>query len=967
MSLHDWARAALLTAVCLFPVVVSGQALSADELRATVADFRAAERGPYEAIRWFCPDGSVIAAQSRCSQPGGIQHATFNARAERIRDRNGIYLGQILAGTDRKAFLDESNGFNRARQYELERFLQLNDGGWILARARFYRGAIQAEDEEAWGRDYLTEVLGNNALVNQHYFWLRRQVRTLPHKAGERLVDRVRARAKTVSDAFPAFLNLRVKIHGTPDASDLAAVREFAVAQAGRLPASVSAELRALQDDLITLYATPPAEVVRQASSGIVASSPVLPGVRAFTERLDAGDWLAAAEAGSESLLQLRERAYAVPTGGARLLLMDLSLAVEEALFSMVANWQPATIREEALLAMYLSRAAAGAGYLERWEWEQIAPRFPAIGSQVSDSDLKSTLEASRSSVEWGIGLATSTYGGVVRLYAPFEPLANGFVDDLLRSSVMLPLGSMVSRLADEHARRTGSNTRIMGLAGGGGVRGLNPGFARGILEVVSGDAEHVELLPERIYVMDRPPAEMKPVAGIATVTEGNVVSHVQLLARNLGIPNAVVTPEIVTLLRSYDGEPVFYAVSPGGSVLIKPAEQMTREERDLVETRSRADDRVRVPTNRLALDHTELTDLSQLRASDSGRLCGPKAANLGQLASMFPGHVAPGFIIPFGVFRAHMAQRMPDTQGTYWEYLRMGFAQTEAGLSAGRSAAMVEAELLQRLATLRAAIESMPFLPEFRQQLASAYTRSFGAGLGSAPTFIRSDTNMEDLADFSGAGLNLTVPNVVKEEDVMNGIRRVWASPYRERSYSWRQKYLLNPEDVYPSILILKSVDVEKSGVMITTGISSGNPADVTVAFSRGVGGAVDGQAAETWLMAPRDTRLMAPSREPTYRSLPVAGGTAVQRASFERRMLTETDLQVLRTLAADVKSRLPGMPGMHSQGPWDVELGFLNDALWLFQVRPFVENRSAGSTSYLQNMDAPASRIKRRIPNSR
>ncbi len=37
-------------------------------------------------------------------------------------------------------------------------------------------------------------------------------------------------------------------------------------------------------------------------------------------------------------------------------------------------------------------------------------------------------------------------------------------------------------------------------------------------------------------------------------------------------------------------------------------------------------------------------------------------------------------------------------------------------------------------------------------------------------------------------------------------------------------------------------------------------------------------------------------------------AGGTAVQPATFEHRMLTEANLQVLRALAADVKSRLQG-----------------------------------------------------------
>jgi len=59
-----------------------------------------------------------------------------------------------------------------------------------------------------------------------------------------------------------------------------------------------------------------------------------------------------------------------------------------------------------------------------------------------------------------------------------------------------------------------------------------------------------------------------------------------------------------------------------------------------------------------------------------------------------------------------------------------------------------------------------------------------------------------------------------------------------------------LNPENVYPSILVIPSVDVDYSGVLITKGISSGTDKDLTVAFSRGAGGAVDGQAAEQYLI---------------------------------------------------------------------------------------------------------------------
>ena len=34
------------------------------------------------------------------------------------------------------------------------------------------------------------------------------------------------------------------------------------------------------------------------------------------------------------------------------------------------------------------------------------------------------------------------------------------------------------------------------------------------------------------------------------------------------------------------------------------------------------------------------------------------------------------------------------------------------------------------------------------------------------------------------------------------------------------------------------------------------------------------------------------------------------------------------------------------------DVEFGFKNDKLWLFQIRPFVENKQAKSSEYLSSI---------------
>ena len=43
----------------------------------------------------------------------------------------------------------------------------------------------------------------------------------------------------------------------------------------------------------------------------------------------------------------------------------------------------------------------------------------------------------------------------------------------------------------------------------------------------------------------------------------------------------------------------------------------------------------------------------------------------------------------------------------------------------------------------------------------------------------MRSDTNVEDLDNFNGAGLNLTIFNLKSLDDIYEGLKEVWASPF--------------------------------------------------------------------------------------------------------------------------------------------------------------------------------------------
>ncbi len=914
--------------------------LTAAELKRLIGAFKADSRGPYQGIRWFCPDGTVQGPQEPC--PGGHQHALPKDGVQRIARENGIYLGQILTDTPFEAFWDSVRVGSRLKQYQMEKFLQGVDDGWIMRQARYYRGALQAEDEEAWGRDFLTWVLSDTERINRQFFLLRQACADIPHGAQDNRLRAIRSLAKVLGDSVGAFMPLRIKIHGQPDARDLDSVRAFR--SRVMVTDAVSAMFTDLETQMQQHYETPVADVLEKLSVGL--------GVDAWSKLLQ--DAVreqrhdAICRLGAELLLQLRET---MPNRASskRLQMMDLSLVVEGVIFKSMGYWEVATPEAMLRKTQALLKGATGCGYLELWEADMLAPFLESPTNAEPLVLFSERVAMIGRSVNWGTGTIRAIYEPTVALFSSFEPLASGFLEDRVRGSLLLGVGDVARQLSEALAKMSGRGNQIMMSRLGKEARGLNPGFARGGLVVLKETMHEMDFDGNKIYVLQQAPAEMKPVAGIATVSEGNAVSHVQLLARNLGIPNAVMTSDLVDDLMAYSGKQVFYAVSPRGVVVMKPVSEMDAEEQALFESKRILDERIAVPTERMDLTEVDLPSLMEVRATDSGVICGPKAANLGELRSLFPNRVAPGVVIPFGVFKAHMDQPMLGYDGSYWDFLQETFLQANEQRASLVSETTIEAEILSRLSQLRGAIKGMPFLPWFSERLSKRFVSVFGDSLGQVPVFVRSDTNMEDLKDFTGAGLNLTVPNAKDKQILLQAIRDVWASPFTERSYRWRQKFLLNPEQVYPSVLLLQSVPVERSGVMITSGVVGGGARDVTVAFSRGVGGAVEGQTAETYLLKEGGMDVMySPAREAQFTVLPESGGVRKAQATFEKPVLTKMDRIALRAMAQEIRTRLSGMPE-----PFDVELGMLNGEVCLFQIRPFVESKRARASVYLTGLD--------------
>jgi len=949
----------------VFSLIISTSAFAQTDVAALVTKFQDDPRGPYRDIAWFCADGTVVASVTgRCATEGGKnkQHARYKSEIIQLGKDEHIFLGQILTDTKQTAFWDDENDHSRMKQYMLGNYLAAIDDGWINRKGQFYRGALQVEDEMEWGRAYLNWLMEKETALKENFYLIRQAVRDIPHRKDDNLTQKIRNDSKLISEKFDKFMQLRIKIHGQPEGADAGAVERFLAENREALERrELAAMTQTLAADIRTAY------VDRDLVADIVAINKTIPEKNGLKEKIARWATNQAMTPGNpkanteDRLTSAANLMWTIRTGIMaespyyRLEAMDISIALERLIFNTANDWQPADARELMEKICYLAEAAAGAGYVEEWEWQEAQPQLADLNYQLVRPAMATRyLDVARRFVEWGVSTNRGTFGEVADRYGAFERKAHGFLDDRIRGSVLLPLGDEVGRLGDWVAEAGNLRNEMLDVPNQGNLRGLNAGYAKGKLRVIEGNPDEAEVNPNDIFIFATPPSDLKPVGGIATVNEGNMVSHVQLLARNLGIPNAVLTDEQFERLKKYEGDEVFYAVSNRGTVIMKEASDMTEAEKALFSVKERISQRVTVPTDKLRLDVNKVLNMRDIRSTDSGILAGPKAANLGQLKALFPDNVVEGLVIPFGIFRDHMDLPMPGQNGTtYWTFLNDRFAKARQMEKEGAAAGAVEAFTLAQLQTLRNAIIQIELKPALVSALRADFQQIFGQKLGEQPVFLRSDTNMEDLPDFTGAGLNLTVFNAVAENKILEGIKQVWASPYTERSYKWRQRLLLNPENVFPSILIIPSVDVDNSGVVITKGVSSGRGGDVTVAFSRGAGGAVDGQAAEAWLLDLYGSyTLLSPARERLHRRLPVTGGSVMVPAPFNQRILSPQNLKDLRELSVKAENIMPESSGEAGNGPWDIELGFANDKMWLFQIRPFVENKRAQSSGYLESI---------------
>ncbi len=939
-------------------VIDAGPVLASSntELKASIAAMKSAPRGPFESLAWFCKDGSVQGARRGCSgHGGGIQHGKLSKRALEMRAA-GYEVANVLATLQGSRFVGPNADLNAFRQLLLERFLIEIDEGWILRAARSYRGALQAEDEEA-GVDRTMDMilLDPRWRADDRFFLLRESVKLLPGLAapGGATADDVRRAANDIARRDGRFERMRVKIHGLPDPGDAVSVRAYARERGRRELHSRYEGLAAAIDELYARRsaAAAVAHLSLQLPPGETASrfardAENLRQARTPEERLSLASRLAAR-------IRLNAASYTEPRS--YLAALQASLVLEDEMYAagneLVAALPRASRRTRLKWIKEVVGGLYGTGMLSKHESAEIQDALSRIQATPRVDVYRDEVGLLARVPTWAGRRVDIEMGPAVEALAQIEPLVRMYPQDRLRSGPFLFYSKVVDSLALDANRLAGVQRVFFGRAVGAGLRGLNPGIARGVLHSRS-EAHHYE--PDGIYVVPETVADLPPVTGILTAGEGSSLSHVQLLARNLGIPNVVVAAEMLPALAEHDGEKIVVAVSPGGAVLIAAdGPEWDRRLRVQATDGAPAEFLLEPNVDDLELDELDIITLDEIDSSDSGEIAGPKAANLGELRQAFPDAVPDGLVVPFGVFRALLERPIESGGPSAFDWVRRRYK----AIKAFRGDPELERRHIEStLAQFRGWIEHQPLDREFEQELRTKLRERFGPD-GTYGVFVRSDTNVEDLPGFTGAGLNLTVPNVVGVGAILDAIRRVWASPFTERAYSWRQAHMREPENVFPAVLIQKAFPSAYSGVMVTADVEYGRPGRVTIAISEGIGGVVDGQAAESVVVdrATGRSRHLSSATARTQRLLSRQGGIVEVPARMPEEILGPNGIKVLLDVARVAESEFRSvLKGPDGPMPADIEFAFANGKLALLQIRPFVESRSARQSQVLLALDA-------------
>ncbi|BCJ53427.1 hypothetical protein Asp14428_49020 [Actinoplanes sp. NBRC 14428] len=203
--------------------------------------------------------------------------------------------------------------------------------------------------------------------------------------------------------------------------------------------------------------------------------------------------------------------------------------------------------------------------------------------------------------------------------------------------------------------------------------------------------------------------------------------------------------------------------------------------------------------------------------------------------------------------------------------------------------------------------------------ELAAAIARALPR-LGDGHVAVRSSATNEDTAQATAAGQHDTFLGVRGPDEVIDAVRRCWASLWSERAVEYRRRRG-DTESPTIAVLVQRLVDADVAGVMFTGD-------DIRLEASWGLGeSVVSGHVTpDSWVVSGGDITHRALGMKKTRIDRTVSRG--VEPADRDRFCLTDDEVTRLAQLGRQIAALLGG--------PQDIEWAIADSRIWILQSRP-------------------------------
>lgn len=253
------------------------------------------------------------------------------------------------------------------------------------------------------------------------------------------------------------------------------------------------------------------------------------------------------------------------------------------------------------------------------------------------------------------------------------------------------------------------------------------------------------------------------------------------------------------------------------------------------------------------------------------------------------------------------------------------------------------------RIARVAAKVRAVELPSDVRRELENAWTEL--SRLGARSVVVRSSSTREDQDLASAAGLHATFLNVTNLAELEHAVREAWASLYSMRALDYLRS-IAAVNDASMGVVIQAFVPARVSGVIFTANPLTGDPSEIVINASYGLGSAiVDGRVSPDSYRIDKASGRLRDRVLGSKETKAVARGSAIvdeevpepERHGF---VLGEVILGDLVALARRVEEQF--------QAPQDIEFAELNGLLYLLQSRPIttlsrVDKRDRGKKEHV------------------